>query len=140
MPDLHTCHDHVSSPQWITRIHDVSSSMGTAYFVTRAEGIPNQTLTAVIAEAQNPARSYMTWHDIVTLNESWFYLSTNHEFSWLPHRENVPKQERHIVKSKKVMLTIVWVPCDFYLINSRATRRKFNSSHYITESLSLPSK
>jgi hypothetical protein len=23
------------------------------------------------------------WHDIVTLDESWFYLSTDYEFVWL---------------------------------------------------------
>jgi hypothetical protein len=24
------------------------------------------------------------WYDIVTLDESWFYLSTDYEFAWLP--------------------------------------------------------
>jgi hypothetical protein len=136
MPDLHTCYDHVPSPQWIARIHDVWSSMDTAYFVIRAEGRTNQTLAAAIADAQNLARSYMTWHDIVTLDELRFYLSTNHEFSWLSHGKNVPEQARHTIKSKKVMLTIVWAPCGFYLINGHANERKFNSNHYITESLS----
>jgi hypothetical protein len=30
------------------------------------------------------------WHDIVTLDESCFYLSTNYEFVWLPRDEQVP--------------------------------------------------
>jgi hypothetical protein len=25
-----------------------------------------------------------TWHNLVTLDESWFYLTTGHEFIWLP--------------------------------------------------------
>jgi hypothetical protein len=33
-----------------------------------------------------------TWHDIVTLDESWFYLSTNYEFVWLPRNEKFPKE------------------------------------------------
>jgi hypothetical protein len=32
------------------------------------------------------------WHDIVTLDESWFYLSTDYEFVWLslPSRQRFP--------------------------------------------------
>jgi hypothetical protein len=40
------------------------------------------------------------WHDIVTLDESWFYLSTDYEFVWLPRDENVPEKERHTIQSK----------------------------------------
>jgi hypothetical protein len=32
------------------------------------------------------------WHDIVTLDESWFYLSTDYEFVWLPRDEKFPKE------------------------------------------------
>jgi hypothetical protein len=32
-------------------------------------------------------------HDIVTLDESWFYLSTDYEFFWLPRDEKVPERE-----------------------------------------------
>jgi hypothetical protein len=32
------------------------------------------------------------WHDIVTLDESWFYLSTVYEFVWLPRDEEFPKE------------------------------------------------
>jgi hypothetical protein len=30
------------------------------------------------------------WYDIVPLDESWFYLTTDHEFIWLPAGEKVP--------------------------------------------------
>jgi hypothetical protein len=39
------------------------------------------------------------WHDIVTLDESWFYLSTDYEFVWLPRDETVPERERHTIQS-----------------------------------------
>jgi hypothetical protein len=33
-----------------------------------------------------------TWHGIVTLDKSWFYLSTDYEFVWLPRGEKFPKE------------------------------------------------
>jgi hypothetical protein len=33
------------------------------------------------------------WHDIITLDESWFYMSTDYEFVWLPRHEKVPERE-----------------------------------------------
>jgi hypothetical protein len=32
------------------------------------------------------------WHDIVTLDESWFYLSADDEFVWLPQDEKFLKE------------------------------------------------
>jgi hypothetical protein len=32
------------------------------------------------------------WHDIVTIDESWFYLSTDYEFIWLPRDEKFPNK------------------------------------------------
>jgi hypothetical protein len=41
------------------------------------------------------------WYDIVILDESWFYLSRDHESIWLPRDEMVPERERYTVQSKK---------------------------------------
>jgi hypothetical protein len=40
------------------------------------------------------------WHNIVTLDESWFYLSTDHDMIWLQSDEKVPGREKHTVQSK----------------------------------------
>jgi hypothetical protein len=40
------------------------------------------------------------WHHIVTLDESWFYLNTDHEFVWPPRDEKVLERERHTIQSK----------------------------------------
>jgi hypothetical protein len=32
------------------------------------------------------------WHDVVTLDKSWFCLSTDYEFVWLPRNEKFPKE------------------------------------------------
>jgi hypothetical protein len=75
------------------------------------------------------------WHDIVTLDESWFYLRTDYGFIWLPRDEKVPERERHMVQSKQSMLTIIWNPCGFHLIKVLEKGRKFNSGDYIAEIL-----
>jgi histone-lysine N-methyltransferase SETMAR len=73
------------------------------------------------------------WHDIVTLDGPWFYLSTDYEFIWLPRDEKLPERERHIIQSKKFILMIVWNPCGFHLINVLEKGRKFNAGYYIAE-------
>jgi hypothetical protein len=40
------------------------------------------------------------WHDIVTLDESWFYLSTDYEFVWLPRDTKISERERHTIQPK----------------------------------------
>jgi ABC-type uncharacterized transport system YnjBCD substrate-binding protein len=57
------------------------------------------------------------WHDILTLDESWSYLSTDHEMIWLQSDEKGPTQEWHTIQRKKLMLTMVWNPIGFHLIN-----------------------
>jgi hypothetical protein len=75
------------------------------------------------------------WHDIVTLDESWSYLSTDYEFVWLPRDEKVPERERHTLQSKKFMFMIVCNPRGFHLITVLEKCRKFNAGYYLTEIL-----
>jgi ABC-type uncharacterized transport system YnjBCD substrate-binding protein len=72
-----------------------------------------------------------SWHDIVTLDESWFYLNTNHELIWLQPDGEIPERERRTIHSENVMLTIVWNPSGFHLINVLPKRFKFNASFYV---------
>jgi histone-lysine N-methyltransferase SETMAR len=74
------------------------------------------------------------WHDIVTLDESWFYLSTDYEFVWLPREEKFPK-ENDTQSNRKFMVTIVWNPRGFHLIKVLEKGRKFNASCYIVKIL-----
>jgi hypothetical protein len=48
------------------------------------------------------------WHDIVTLNESWFDFTNVHERIWLAEGTEAPERERISVQSRKIMVTIVW--------------------------------
>jgi hypothetical protein len=69
-----------------------------------------------------------SWHDIVILDESWFYLNTEHELRWIQPDEEIPERERRTIQSEKVMLTIVWNPSAFHLINVPPKGFKFNAS------------
>jgi hypothetical protein len=75
------------------------------------------------------------WHDIVTLDESWFYLNTNHELIWLQPDGEIPETEWRTIQSEKVMLTIVWNLSGFHLINVLPKGFKFNASFYVTQIL-----
>jgi histone-lysine N-methyltransferase SETMAR len=78
-----------------------------------------------------------SWHDIMTLNESWFYinLNTDHELIWIQPDGEIPERERRTIQSEKVMLTIVWNPSCFHLINVLPKGFNFNASFYVTQIL-----
>jgi hypothetical protein len=50
------------------------------------------------------------WHDIVTLDEPWFYFTTDHEWVWLPEETEAPEREQITVQSRKMIMAIVRNP------------------------------
>jgi hypothetical protein len=52
-------------------------------------------------------QSTRQWHDIVTLDESWIYLFSEHDLMWTGPGEIVVDRERHTVQSPKFMLTVL---------------------------------
>jgi hypothetical protein len=73
------------------------------------------------------------WHNIVTLDQSWFYLSMDHEMIWLQSDEKVPERECTLFNQKKLMLAIVGNPSDFYFINVLFNGCKFSASNHVTD-------
>jgi hypothetical protein len=67
------------------------------------------------------------WHDIVTLDESWIYLFSEHDLMWTAPGEIVVDRERHTVHSPKFMLTVVWNPIGFHVLKALPKGRKFNA-------------
>jgi hypothetical protein len=82
------------------------------------------------------AQQCRSWHNVVTLEESWFYLATQHKFIWLPETEKVPEMEGPMIQSTKLMLTIIWNPQRFHFINILPQGQKFNAGDNITQLLS----
>jgi hypothetical protein len=60
-------------------------------------------------------QSTRQWHDIITLDESWIYLFSEHDLMWTAPGEIVVDMERHTVQSSKFMLTVVWNPIGFHV-------------------------
>jgi predicted cupin superfamily sugar epimerase len=82
----------------------------------------SQSLLTILREKQARA-----WHDIVTLDESWFYYITDHEPIWLPPDGKVPDRERITMESKKAMLTIVCGPTGFAVVTALESAYKSNA-------------
>jgi histone-lysine N-methyltransferase SETMAR len=82
------------------------------------------------------AQQQRAWHGIVTVDESWFFLTTYHDFIWLPETENVRERERPMIESTKLMLRIVRNPQGFHVANVLPKGYKFNAGYHITELLS----
>jgi hypothetical protein len=83
-------------------------------------------------------QEWRSWHNFATLDESWFYLHI--EPIWARPDGETPEREPHIVQSQKVMLTIVWNPGGFHLVNILPNGFKFNASHSVTQILDPLSK
>jgi hypothetical protein len=71
------------------------------------------------------------WHDIVTLDESWIYLFSEHDLMWTAPGEIVVDREWHIAQSPRFMLTVVWNPIGFHVLTALPKGRKFNAQYYI---------
>jgi hypothetical protein len=101
------------------------SDIQKLYRVTLSQELPS------VLERQE-ARS---WHDIVTLDESSFYLNTDPELSSPRPEEEIPGRERQTVQSQNVMLTIVWNPSGFHVIRVLPKGFKFNATYYTIQIL-----
>jgi hypothetical protein len=71
------------------------------------------------------------WHDIVTLDESWIYLFSEHDLMWTGPGEIVVDREWHTVQLPKLMLTVVWNLIEFHVLKALPKGRKFNAQYYI---------
>jgi hypothetical protein len=70
------------------------------------------------------------WHDIVTLDESWIYLFSEHDLMWTAPGEVVVHRKRHTVQLPKFMLTVVWNRIGFHVLKTLPKGRKFNAQYY----------
>jgi hypothetical protein len=66
----------------------------------------------------------------LTLDESWFYFSTDNERIWLTAEQLVPDRERHMAQSPKLMLTVAWNHSGFYVVAALSKGVKFNDGYY----------
>jgi hypothetical protein len=67
------------------------------------------------------------WHDIITLDESWIHLFSEHDLMWAAPGEIIVDRQRHTVQSPKFMLTVLWNPIGFHVLKALSKGRKFNA-------------
>ena len=90
----------------------------------------SQSLLKVLQEA-----SQSNYQFFMTGDESWFYLTTNHETQWLPLSEKPSKKIKTTIGVKKYMLTIFWNTFGFPLVKILPEGMTFNDDYFITEIL-----
>jgi hypothetical protein len=70
------------------------------------------------------------WHVMITLDESWFSLSTDREQIWLRPDQEPPEWAKHTIQDKKIMVTIAWNALGFHLVDGPPKGRSFNAEYY----------
>lgn len=71
-------------------------------------------------------------HDIITGDESWFYLNYSPDGCWARKSQDVPVHVRPGIWTQKFMLTIFWGIRGFYLIDVLPHGMNFNSTYACT--------
>jgi hypothetical protein len=117
------------APHAITSLHGATFSMGSPLLTAEQKQIPVQMAIELLQVLS--VQSTCQWHDIVTLDESWMYLFSEHDLMWTGPGEIVVDRERHTVQSPKFMLTVVWNPIGFHVLKALPKGRKFNAQYYI---------
>jgi histone-lysine N-methyltransferase SETMAR len=77
------------------------------------------------------------WQRFMTLDEFWFYLWTSHEIVWVQAGQQPPEMVKHMIGDSKMMVTIVWDPQCFHLVDALPKGQKFNANYYIDRILQL---
>jgi hypothetical protein len=80
-------------------------------------------------------QSTRQWQDIITLDESWIYLFSEHDPMWTAPGEIVVDRGRYTVQSPKFTLTVVWNPIGFHVLKAFPQGRKFNAQYSISDIL-----
>jgi histone-lysine N-methyltransferase SETMAR len=84
---------------------------------------------------------YHGWQFIITLDESQFFLSTDHEQISLRVEEQPPERFSHNIRDPEMTVTIAWNPLGFQLFDALPKVSTFNAEYYhvniLTELLPL---
>jgi hypothetical protein len=81
------------------------------------------------------------WQFVITPDELWFYLSTDHEHLWLCPEEQPLEKPRHTIQDPKMTPTNAWDPFGFHLLGALPHGRTFQTEYYhdnILTALLLP--
>jgi histone-lysine N-methyltransferase SETMAR len=71
------------------------------------------------------------WAKFLTGDESWFYLSTDHQLVWLPEGETIPTRAKKMIGAHKALFTIFWSPLGLPVVDVLPKGAKFNSQYMV---------
>jgi histone-lysine N-methyltransferase SETMAR len=70
------------------------------------------------------------WHFVVSLDESWFYLTTDLEQIWMIPEEEPPARSRRMIQDRKIMATVAWNPLGFHIVKALPRGGSFDAEYY----------
>jgi hypothetical protein len=76
------------------------------------------------------------WKYIVALDEAWFYFSNHFDRIWLPREELPSSFLKQTIVSQKLMITVVWNPHGFQVIQAQRKGIKWTGRYYSENTLS----
>lgn len=100
------------------------------HFLTSSQKVKRVKLAQLLLQTIKNAR-HQNFSYFYTGDESWFYLSNDHEKIWLAPEEEIPLRERKMIYTKKFMVSIFWNVNGFLLIDILDEGSTFNSDYFI---------
>jgi hypothetical protein len=79
--------------------------------------------------------AHNSWKNIITFEESFFYMHKEFEQMWLARGEAPDTRERRMISSEKLMVVIGWNPGEFHVIEVLRKGQKFNACYYCSSVL-----
>jgi hypothetical protein len=73
---------------------------------------------------------HQCWYFVITLAESWFYLSTDHEQIWLHADPEQAEPAKHTIQDTKIMVRVAWNALAFRLVEALSKGRGCNAKYY----------
>jgi hypothetical protein len=70
------------------------------------------------------------WQFIITLDELWFYLSTDHEQIRLRVEEQPPERPKNTIQDPKITVTIACNPLGFHLLEAVPKGNTYTAEYY----------
>jgi hypothetical protein len=71
------------------------------------------------------------WTHVLTGDESWFWLTIDHEQPWLPPGAERPTGPRKMISSPKAMIIIFWSPLSFPVIQALPSKVTFTAGSFV---------
>jgi hypothetical protein len=125
----------VSQATVLNRLHN---SLGTKNVHVR--WVPHQLTSELQATRLAKCRELLPifealkknhFRKVVTGDENWFYLQTEHSTQWSVCRDDVATQTNPTIGTPKFMLTVMWGIKAFHVVDLMTSQNQFNLQYFV---------